>query len=99
MTLLIITVMMTVTTIMMIMIMIVVVVVMVMVMVLVTMTTMVILITRRANAQTFYIRHIYRTSLQSLPLRNQPSRISEILHANLQQNDCVSPTFPVTLSS
>ena len=53
--------------------------------------------TRRANAQMIHIRHTYRTSSQSSPLHNQPSWAFALLHTTLQQNDCTSSQFPITL--
>ena len=40
---------------------------------------------------------ILRTSLKSSPFHNQPSWTFGLLHATLQQNDCASSSFPVTL--
>ena len=45
----------------------------------------------------FIIHHTYRTSSQSSFLYNQPSWTFVLLHPTLQQNDCTSSTFPVTL--
>ena len=53
--------------------------------------------TRRANAQTVYVRYSYRTSLKLSLLNNEPSQTCGMLHATLQQNCCTSSSFPVTL--
>ena len=53
--------------------------------------------TRGANAQMIHICHTYRTSSQSSPLHNQPLQIFELLYATLQQHDCTSSSFPITL--
>ena len=54
--------------------------------------------TRRANAQMIHIRHTYRTFSQSSSLHNQSSLWTfELLHTTLQQKDCTSASFPVTL--
>ena len=50
---------------------------------------------RRANAQTIHMRCTYRISLQSSMLHNQP--LFRLLHATVEQNDCESFSFLVTL--
>ena len=47
--------------------------------------------------QTIHIHHTYSTSLPSSSLYNQPSPTFQLLHTTLQQNDCPSSKFPVTL--
>ena len=72
---------------------------MMMTMMMITTTTATMTITtttRGANAQTIYVRHTYRTP-ESSPLLNQPSRTFELLHAILQQNNCTSSSFTLTL--
>ena len=41
---------------------------------------------------------ILHTSLQSSSLHDQPSQTFELLHATLEQNDCKSSAFPVTVT-
>ena len=54
--------------------------------------------TRRANAQELHTCHIQGTCLQASPLHNQPLQHTfGLLHACLQQNDCTSSNFPVSL--
>ena len=52
----------------------------------------------KQEEQTLYICHIYRISLQSSPLHNHQLHDFWPLHANLQQNDCISSTFLVIMS-
>ena len=52
---------------------------------------------RTEKCSTILIRYTYRTSSQSSPLHNQPSRTFELLHATLEQNDCTHSWFPLTL--
>ena len=44
-----------------------------------------------------HICSVYRSSLKSSPLHNQPSQLFGVLHVTLQVNDCTSSSFPVTL--
>ena len=55
-------------------------------------------VTRRANAQAIHICHSYWISWSS-PLHNQTSQTFELSNATLQQNDCTSSRFPLTLWS
>ena len=80
--------MMTVITIMMILMMIVITII-----VIIIIFIIIIIIKSRANAEMIHNRYTYRISLKTSSLLNQPLRVFERIHANLQQNDCTSSFF------